>query len=241
MAITQVCTHLELIRNPRPKTKGCEECLKMGDTWVHLRLCENCGHVGCCDSSKNKHATKHFRATGHPIVKSLERGGNWMYCYLDDVMFEVVWAGGGSTPPFCAPPQLGGEGAFRFGRLDLDYFAKPVDGFDGVVEGDCAVGRNEVRDLQVITPALEPGKRRHTEHATPHRLRVLLGERREIRRLDVLLPARDVQSGALGYDAMGRMLIEGQMVFVAGALEGGAEPIPPRGAPAPRGRAPPGS
>jgi len=89
LATTQVCTHLELIVNPRPKTKGCEECLKMGDTWVHLRLCEVCGHVGCCDSSKNKHATKHFHATGHPIVKSLERGESWMYCYLDDVMFEV--------------------------------------------------------------------------------------------------------------------------------------------------------
>jgi uncharacterized UBP type Zn finger protein len=89
MATTQVCTHLELIRNPQPKTKGCEECLKMGDTWVHLRLCESCGHVGCCDSSKNKHATKHFRAIGHPIVKSLEPGENWMYCYLDDVMFEL--------------------------------------------------------------------------------------------------------------------------------------------------------
>jgi uncharacterized UBP type Zn finger protein len=89
MATTQVCTHLELIRNPQPKTKGCEECLKMGDTWVHLRLCESCGHVGCCDSSKNKHATKHFRAIGHPIVKSLEPGESWMYCYLDDVMFEL--------------------------------------------------------------------------------------------------------------------------------------------------------
>jgi uncharacterized UBP type Zn finger protein len=89
LATTQVCTHLELIRNPQPNTKGCEECLKMGDTWVHLRLCESCGHVGCCDSSKNKHATKHFRATGHPIVKSLEHGENWMYCYVDDVMFEI--------------------------------------------------------------------------------------------------------------------------------------------------------
>ncbi len=89
MATTQVCTHLDRIRNPRPKTTGCEECLKMGDTWVHLRLCESCGHVGCCDSSKNKHATKHFRATGDPIIKSLEPDENWMYCYIDDVMFEA--------------------------------------------------------------------------------------------------------------------------------------------------------
>ena len=89
MATTQVCTHLELIRNPQPNTKGCEECLKIGDTWVHLRLCEICGHVGCCDSSKNKHATKHYRATGHPIIKSAEPGEDWMYCYIDDVMFEA--------------------------------------------------------------------------------------------------------------------------------------------------------
>jgi len=89
LATTQVCTHLELIRNPQPNTKGCEECLKIGDTWVHLRLCEICGHVGCCDSSKNKHATKHYRATGHPIIKSFEPGEDWMYCYIDDVMFEV--------------------------------------------------------------------------------------------------------------------------------------------------------
>src|SRR4029077_11991896 len=54
------CTHLDQIKRVKPKTKGCEECLKMGDSWVHLRLCLSCGHVGCCDSSKNKHATKHF-------------------------------------------------------------------------------------------------------------------------------------------------------------------------------------
>jgi len=68
--MAETCTHTDQIRNPKPKTHGCEECLKMGDTWVHLRLCEVCGHVGCCDSSKNKHASKHFRATKHPIVKS---------------------------------------------------------------------------------------------------------------------------------------------------------------------------
>ena len=82
------CTHTDQIRNPKPKSRGCEECLKMGDTWVHLRLCESCGHVGCCDSSKNKHATKHFRATKHPIVKSIEPGENWFWCYVDEVMFE---------------------------------------------------------------------------------------------------------------------------------------------------------
>lgn len=82
------CSHLDQVRNPAPHTDGCEECLKMGDTWVHLRLCEVCGHVGCCDSSKNRHATKHFRKTHHPIVRSLEPGENWGWCYIDDVMIE---------------------------------------------------------------------------------------------------------------------------------------------------------
>src|SRR5260370_4723814 len=64
------CTHVDQVKRVKPKTKGCEECLKMGDSWVHLRLCLSCGHVGCCDSSKNKHATKHFHTTNHPIIRS---------------------------------------------------------------------------------------------------------------------------------------------------------------------------
>ena len=80
------CAHLASVdRNVRPHTKGCEECLKIGDSWVHLRLCMQCGHVGCCDSSKNKHATKHFHATKHPVVRSLEPGERWAWCFVDDV------------------------------------------------------------------------------------------------------------------------------------------------------------
>ncbi len=82
--------HLQQIRDVAPNSKGCEECLKMGDTWVHLRLCLSCGHVGCCDSSKNRHATKHFRATKHPIIRSLEPGEDWGYCYVDDITFEQL-------------------------------------------------------------------------------------------------------------------------------------------------------
>ena len=82
------CTHLDQIRLVKPKTKGCEECLKMGDGWVHLRLCLSCGHVGCCDNSKNKHATKHFNASKHAIIRSFEPGENWMWCYIDELMFE---------------------------------------------------------------------------------------------------------------------------------------------------------
>ena len=79
------CTHLDQVKTDAPNSKGCEECLAMGDTWVHLRLCRTCGHVGCCDSSKNKHATKHFHATKHPIVTSLERGEDWSWCYVDEI------------------------------------------------------------------------------------------------------------------------------------------------------------
>jgi signal transduction histidine kinase len=77
------CSHLNLIHEVSPSAEGCEECLALGDTWVHLRICQTCGHIGCCDSSKNKHATKHFRTTSHPIVRSFEPGENWRWCYID--------------------------------------------------------------------------------------------------------------------------------------------------------------
>ena len=80
--------NLDQLRKVKPKTKGCEECLKLGDHWVHLRLCLTCGHVGCCDSSQNKHPTKHFHATKHPVIRSQEPGENWMWCYVDEVMLE---------------------------------------------------------------------------------------------------------------------------------------------------------
>ncbi|WP_229803646.1 UBP-type zinc finger domain-containing protein [Planobispora rosea] len=68
-----------------PSANGCEDCLAIGDLWVHLRLCLTCGHVGCCDSSKNRHATKHYRSAGHPVVSSLEPGEEWAWCYVDQV------------------------------------------------------------------------------------------------------------------------------------------------------------
>jgi uncharacterized UBP type Zn finger protein len=80
------CTHLDQIRQVAPGANGCEECLKTGDRWVQLRLCLSCGHLGCCDSSKNKHATKHFRSTGHPIIQTFEPGENWRWCYVDAMM-----------------------------------------------------------------------------------------------------------------------------------------------------------
>ena len=87
--MAEQCTHLDQIRDVTARTpQGCEECLKMGDDWVHLRLCLECGHVGCCDSSKNKHATKHFHATKHAIMRSFEPGEDWGWCYIDQMELD---------------------------------------------------------------------------------------------------------------------------------------------------------
>ena len=82
------CGHLNQIKDVNPKTTGCEECEKTGDKWVELRMCLTCGHVGCCDSSKNKHATKHFKETNHAMMKSFEKGQDWKWCYVDEGMIE---------------------------------------------------------------------------------------------------------------------------------------------------------
>ncbi len=94
--MNETCEHVKHLHSVTPSGNGCEECLKMGDSWVHLRLCEICGHVGCCDSSKNKHATKHFHATGHPVIKSFEPGEDWGYCYVDDIFYETLPVNAGS-------------------------------------------------------------------------------------------------------------------------------------------------
>jgi uncharacterized UBP type Zn finger protein len=83
------CSHLSAVTTRKANSSGCEECLAIGDRWVHLRLCRSCGHVGCCDSSKNKHATKHFRATQHPIMTSIEPGEDWSWCYVDEVEVQT--------------------------------------------------------------------------------------------------------------------------------------------------------
>jgi uncharacterized UBP type Zn finger protein len=86
--MTQTCSHIKSAKDSQAKSKGCEECLKMGDTWVHLRLCLSCGHVGCCDSSKNKHATKHYHSSKHPVIRSFEPGEDWRYCYVDELLAQ---------------------------------------------------------------------------------------------------------------------------------------------------------
>ena len=86
--IEKKCTHLDQIKVVTPSAEGCEECLKTGDAWVHLRMCLTCGHVGCCDSSKNTHATKHFTETHHAVMQSHQPGETWKWCYIDEVMWD---------------------------------------------------------------------------------------------------------------------------------------------------------
>ena len=81
------CAHGNLAKSVARSADGCEDCLKIGDEWVHLRICLVCGCVSCCDSSKNQHATKHYHKTGHPLIKSLEPGEDWAWCYIDELMF----------------------------------------------------------------------------------------------------------------------------------------------------------
>ena len=84
------CTHLEQIKEVTPSADGCEDCLKSGGRWLHLRLCMECGHVGCCDNSPHRHATKHFRQTTHPVIKSFEPGEEWGWCYVDELFVESL-------------------------------------------------------------------------------------------------------------------------------------------------------
>jgi Zn-finger in ubiquitin-hydrolases and other protein len=85
-----ICTHLDHVLVRRPdRVEGCEDCLAIGGTWVHLRVCRTCGRVGCCDSSPNRHASAHARQSSHPIVTSAQPGEDWSYCYVDEAMFVI--------------------------------------------------------------------------------------------------------------------------------------------------------
>ena len=83
------CGHVDWIQAVEPSADGCEDCLRTGSWWVHLRLCRTCGHVGCCDQSPNRHATKHFEASGHPLITSLEPGEDWTWCFVDEVYLDL--------------------------------------------------------------------------------------------------------------------------------------------------------
>jgi uncharacterized UBP type Zn finger protein len=103
------CEHLEEAAHRahavRPSGHGCEECLELGSDWVHLRLCLSCGHVGCCDNSPNRHATKHFHKLKHPVIRSFEPGEDWAYCYPDDAFADEFPSlpGEGATAHYSAP------------------------------------------------------------------------------------------------------------------------------------------
>src|SRR6185437_5707952 len=88
-SMSDECSHLDTIRDVVPSAKGCEECLKIGSRWVHLRLCRTCGHVACCDSSPHRHATAHLRATGHPIIEGYDPPEGWGWCYVDEVTLDL--------------------------------------------------------------------------------------------------------------------------------------------------------
>jgi uncharacterized UBP type Zn finger protein len=85
------CSHLDTVEHLGlpGEVAGCEECLALGMTWVHLRMCQECGHIGCCDNSEGKHATAHFQETGHPIIRSAQPGGDWSWCYVDEITFRL--------------------------------------------------------------------------------------------------------------------------------------------------------
>lgn len=84
------CQHLDQVKAVTPSSEGCEDCLKVGSSWVHLRLCRSCGHVGCCDSSPMKHASAHFRSSEHPIISSFEPNEEWSFCYIDELFFKAL-------------------------------------------------------------------------------------------------------------------------------------------------------
>ena len=90
--MADTCSHLDSVAEATPSDAGCHECLETGGRWVHLRMCQSCGHIGCCDNSPGRHATGHYRTEGHPLIRSFEPGEDWWWCYVDEVAFEVAGA-----------------------------------------------------------------------------------------------------------------------------------------------------
>jgi len=112
--MTSPCSHLAVAarrdRPVEPSAHGCAACIASGSPWVHLRLCLTCGHVGCCDNSPNRHATKHFHSTQHPVIRSYEPGEDWGYCYPDDAFAETIVAlAGEAAAEHYAPPSPQGR------------------------------------------------------------------------------------------------------------------------------------
>jgi uncharacterized UBP type Zn finger protein len=101
------CAHLDSVRITQlpPEVAGCEDCLRIGDPWLHLRICLQCGHVGCCDDSPNRHASGHAASSGHPIIRSLEPGEDWSWCFVDEIPMAIPSVHGRTRIP---PSPLGG-------------------------------------------------------------------------------------------------------------------------------------
>ncbi len=89
--MAESCSHLDSVTivDLPEQVAGCEECLAAGTEWVHLRMCQSCGHVGCCDNSPGRHASAHHEQSGHPIIRSAEPGEDWSWCYVDQVAFRL--------------------------------------------------------------------------------------------------------------------------------------------------------
>ena len=105
--MTTPCTHLDQVHVTElpAEVAGCEDCLAAGSPWLHLRICLSCGHVGCCDDSPNRHATAHASTTGHAVIRSLEPGERWSWCYVDEIVFRLDGVTGETRIP---PSPLGG-------------------------------------------------------------------------------------------------------------------------------------
>jgi uncharacterized UBP type Zn finger protein len=95
------CTHLETIELTElpASVEGCEECLATGGVWCHLRICLGCGHVGCCDSSPGRHASAHAASSGHPIIRSIQPGEDWSWCFVDEVSMRIAEIQGDTQIP----------------------------------------------------------------------------------------------------------------------------------------------
>ncbi|MEP6775857.1 MAG: cyclic nucleotide-binding domain-containing protein, partial [Chloroflexota bacterium] len=129
--MTSTCTHLNRIEDVEPTSSGCEECLEAADPWVHLRVCMTCGHVGCCDESKNHHASAHSHTSGHPIMRSFEPGEDWMWCYDDQMLIY---------------PQSGSNQPVEVAQAFTKEFLRPLPLFASLEE----------QDLDTLTRLAEP-------------------------------------------------------------------------------------
>ena len=101
------CSHLDQVKvtDLPDSVPGCAECLKSGEPWLHLRICLECGHVGCCDSSPGQHASRHAAESGHPLIRSLQPGEEWSFCFIDDIGLLIPQIQGHTHIP---PSPLGG-------------------------------------------------------------------------------------------------------------------------------------